>query len=71
MIELALNNSTMNVEYMEYNIMRELRVNEMEQVHGGIIWSIPRITVSLVGAYRTISSIKWGTASYDDMTIAP
>ena len=50
--------------------MRELNVNEIKSISGGFIWSIPRIIVSAVGAYRTATSINWGSASYSDMMIA-
>lgn len=36
MIELASNNPITNVGYTENNIMKELNVNEIEQVNGGL-----------------------------------
>jgi hypothetical protein len=56
---------------MEYNKMRELNVNEIKQINGGIVWSLPRLIMGGIGAYRTISSINWGSASYEDMMVAP
>jgi hypothetical protein len=37
MIESAFNNPTKVVGQMEYSIMRELNVNEIGQVNGGLI----------------------------------
>ncbi len=51
--------------------MRELNVNEINEVSGGILWSLPRLIMGGIGAYRTITSIKWGSASYEDMMMAP
>jgi len=54
MIELALNNPTMNVGYMEYNIMRELNVSEIEQVNGGH----PLLLAGLY--YGGMAVARWG-----------
>jgi len=51
--------------------MRELNVNEIKDVNGGFIWSMPRIIMGGIGLYRTISSINWGSASDESMRLAP
>jgi len=51
--------------------MQELRLEQVEHINGGVVWSLPRLVMPDIGAYRTISSIDWGRASYSDMMIAP
>jgi hypothetical protein len=45
--------------------MRELNVSQIKSVNGGIVWSIPRIAVAAVGAYRVVSSLNWANASHN------
>lgn len=51
--------------------MRELSINEIEQVNGGFLWSMPRIFMGALSAWRIANTTNWGTASYDDMRVAP
>ena len=73
MIELVLNNRQLNVGYMEYNIMRELNVNEIEQVNGGWFWAF---IGGWIGGHAMDSAIEnWrGATSYrefGDTRLAP
>ena len=34
--------------------MRELNVNEIKVVNGGIVWSLPRLAMGALGAYRVV-----------------
>jgi hypothetical protein len=55
----------MNVGYMEYNKMRELNVNEIEEVNGGmrgLSWFLFTLGLGVD---------DWGSASYEDMMTAP
>lgn len=66
MIELALNNPTINVGHMEYNIMRELNVNEIEQVNGGVYqyvvgWAFGHTLDAIIRNWR-------GSISFRDFT---
>jgi hypothetical protein len=45
--------------------MRELNVNEVKEVNGGFVWSMPRIIMGGIGAYRMISSLNWANASHN------
>lgn len=61
---------------MEYNIMRELNVNEIEAVNGGnpyVIGAVVGWAVSkgLDAAVEALSEVDWGEASYEEMTVAP
>jgi hypothetical protein len=71
MIELALNNLTINVKSMEYNIRRELNVNEIEQVNGGWFWGF---IGGWAGGHALNWAISkdWGNSSNDwETNIAP
>ena len=65
MIELAFYNPTYNVGFNEYNRMRELNLNEIKAVNGGY-WQ--RLALGLV---TLAMNTNWGSASYDDMMVAP
>ncbi|MGB0938742.1 MAG: hypothetical protein ACPGTQ_14885 [Colwellia sp.] len=48
--------------------MRELSLNEVEDVNGGLRWLMGSIAYD---ALKWGVSQDWGTASYEDMMIAP
>ncbi|ASD68814.1 hypothetical protein WLQ65_23140 [Pseudoalteromonas piscicida] len=41
--------------------MKELKINDIKNVDGGFLWSLPRIAVSGVAMYRTID--QWNSNS--------
>ena len=48
--------------------MRELSVNEIEEVNGGLRWLWAGLAYD---ALKWGASQDWGTASYEDMMLAP
>ncbi len=58
-----------NAGYMECNNMRELNVNELEEINGGFVSGLGwYLAGKLIDAAL---DADWGEASYEDMMIAP